>query len=428
MCDGLNDNKERLMNDLKAIADYCLECKNPRCVKHCPISTPIPEVIQLFKEGKEMEAGERLYENNPLSQICAIVCPHEKQCVGHCIRGIKGEPVHFPEIEHYLSKMYLDTLKVEKLADKEERVAIVGGGPAGMTLAFKLAVKGYKITIFDAHDRIGGVLRYGIPEYRLPNTIVDQYEEKLRELGVVIRPNLLVGPGITLDQLFADRYEAIFIGTGVWKPKALGVKGESLGHVHYAIDYLKVPEVYTLGEHVCVIGAGNVAMDAARTAKRGGAKKVTILYRKDFDNMPCTRQELREAKEDGVSFELFKAPTKITEDGVYYVETENALDETGRVITTIKNNEEQLFACDSIIIAVSQEARNNIVATAEDLQINKWGLIITDEKGHTTKQGVFASGDVVTGAETVVRAAAHAKCVAEEIDAYIQSKKGENTL
>ena len=415
------------MNDLKEIADYCLLCKKPRCKANCPINTPIPEVIALFKEGNFSEAGSKLFENNPLSQICAIVCPHEEQCMGHCIRGIKGEPVAFPKIEQFLSAQYLNTLEVDQNQKKDApRVAVVGGGPAGMTLAFKLAPKGYKVTIFEAHDRIGGVLRYGIPEYRLPNEMIDQYEEKLLQLGVTIRPNTLIGPGITLDQLFADGYEAIFIGTGVWKPKPLGVSGESLGHVHYAIDYLKSPSVYQLGEHVCVIGAGNVAMDAARTAKRAGAKKVTVLYRKGFENMPCTRQELKEAKEDDVAFELFKAPVAITEEGVLYAETENQTDESGRIVTVMKEGEPELFECSSVIIAVSQEARSNIIATAKDLEINKWGLIIVDEKGHTTKEGVFASGDVVTGAETVVRAASHAKQVAEEIDAYITAKRKNN--
>lgn len=408
------------MRELNLHAEHCLLCKKPRCRQHCPIDTPIPEVISLFKEGKHEQAGELLFNNNPLSYICAIVCPHEDQCLGNCIRGIKGESVAFHEIEAYLSECYLQNLTLGKQEKRKESVAIVGGGPAGITLAFILARKGYSITIFDAHEKIGGVLRYGIPEFRLPNRILDKYEEKLRSLGVVIRPNTLIGPVLTVDKLLEDGYKAVFIGTGVWKPKKLGVPGESLGHVHYAIDYLKSPSVYELGEKVCVIGAGNVAMDAARTAKRSGAKEVYVLYRKGFENMTCTKAELEEAKEDGVKFELFKAPTAITQEGVKYIETENAIDEKGKVITINKEGTEGTFDCDCVIIAISQEARNNIVATTKGLDINKWGLIITDEKGHTTKKGVFASGDVVTGADTVVRAVAHAKVVAEEIDAYIQ--------
>ena len=314
------------MKELLLEADRCLLCKKPRCRMNCPIDTPIPEVISLFKEGKIHEAGEMLFENNPLSAICAVVCPHEDQCKGNCIRGIKSEPVRFCEMEEFISSEYLDKIHFENLPKNKHSVAIIGGGPAGITLAFILARKGYKITIFDAHEKIGGVLRYGIPEYRLPNETIDKYEEKLLELGVTIRPNTLIGPVITVDKLLADGYKAVFIGTGLWNPKPLNIKGESLGNVHYAIDYLKSPSVYRLGKKVAVIGAGNVAMDAARTAKRSGADEVYVLYRKGFENMTCTKVELEEAKEDGVKFELFKAPLEITEEGVKYIETENAED------------------------------------------------------------------------------------------------------
>lgn len=256
-----------MMKDLVLEANRCYICKNPRCKAHCPISTPIPEIIDLFKEGQIAKAGEMLFNNNPLSLVCSIVCPHEDQCKGNCIRGIKGEPVRFCDIERHISKYYLENVKLEKEAELDEKIAIVGGGPAGITIAFILAQKGYKITLFDSHDKIGGVLRYGIPEFRLPKSIIDHYEERLIELGVKIRPNTLIGPVLTLDKLFYDGYKAIFIGTGVWNPKTLDIKGESLGNVHYAIDYLKSPNVYNLGDKVCVIGAGDVAMDAARTAR-----------------------------------------------------------------------------------------------------------------------------------------------------------------
>lgn len=410
------------MKELLLDADRCFLCKNPRCRANCPIDTPIPEVISLFKEGKIHEAGEVLFENNPLSAICAVVCPHEDQCKGNCIRGIKSEPVRFCEMEEFISSEYLDKIHFENLPKNKHSVAIIGGGPAGITLAFILARKGYKITIFDAHEKIGGVLRYGIPEYRLPNETIDKYEEKLLELGVVIRPNTLIGPVITVDKLLTDGYKAVFIGTGLWNPKPLNIKGESLGNVHYAIDYLKSPSVYRLGNKVVVIGAGNVAIDAARTAKRSGADEVYVLYRKGFENMTCTKVELEEAKEDGVKFELFKAPLEITEEGVKYIETENAEDDNGKIITVNKEGTEGLFECDSVIIAISQAARNNIVSNTTGLEINKWGLLITDKSWHTTKEGVFASGDVVTGADTVVRAAAHAKLVAEEIDKFIKIK------
>ena len=411
------------MKDLVLEADRCYLCKNPRCKAHCPISTPIPEIIDLFKDGQIAKAGEVLFNNNPLSLVCSIVCPHEDQCKGNCIRGIKGEPVRFCDIERHVSKYYLENIRLEKEAELDERIAIVGGGPAGITIAFILAQKGYKVTLFDSHDKIGGVLRYGIPEFRLPKSIIDSYEERLIELGVKIRPNTLIGPVITLDKLFYDGYDAIFIGTGVWNPKTLNIRGESLGHVHYAIDYLKSPETYNLGEKVCVIGAGDVAMDAARTAKRNGAKDVYILYRKGMENVPATKVELEGAISDGIKFELFKSPLELTEDGVKYIETQNVVDEEGKINTVAIEGKEGLFECDSIIIAVSQSPKNNIVSNTTGLETNKWGLLLTDENGHTTREGVFASGDVVTGAKTVVRAAAHAKVVAEEIEKYILNKK-----
>lgn len=410
------------MNNLLLEANRCYLCKNPRCKANCPIDTPIPEIIELYKEGKIKEAGEKLFENNPLSLVCSIVCPHEDQCKGNCIRGIKDEPVRFCDIEREVSTEYLNNVTLIKEKELNERIAIIGGGPAGITIALILAKKGYKITIFDAHDKIGGVLRYGIPEFRLPKSILDKYEERLKELGVKIRPNTLVGPVLTLDKLFEDGYKAIFIGTGVWNPKTLDIKGESLGNVHYAIDYLKSPDTYDLGRKVCVIGAGDVAMDAARVAKRSGAKEVYILYRKGMENMPATKAELQGAINDGVKFELFKAPLELREDGVVYIETRNEIDENGKINTVSIEGKEGLFKCDSIIIAVSQTPKNNIVSNTNGLETNKWGLLLTDEYGHTTKKGVFASGDVVTGAKTVVRASANAKIVASQIEKYLNEK------
>ena len=420
------------MKELRLEADRCLLCKNARCKANCPISTEIPEVIRLFKEGKLDEAGKILFENNPLSNkvtlnplsaVCAIVCPHEDQCKGNCIRGIKGEPIPFCEMEEFISLKYLKNVKLEKVGNRDERIAIIGAGPAGITLSIILARKGFKVTLFDAHEKIGGVLRYGIPEYRLHNSIIDRYEEILIELGVKIRPNTLIGPVLTLDKLFFDGYKAVFIGTGVWNPKTLNIKGESLGNVHYAIDYLKSPNVYNLGKKVAVIGAGNVAMDAARVAKRNGAEEVYILYRKGFENMPCTRAELEEAKEDDVNFELFKAPIELTEQGVKYIETKNEVSEDGKVSTITIEGTEGMFECDSVIIAVSQSPRKNIVANTTGLDTNKWGLLLTDDKGHTTRNGVFASGDVVTGANTVVHAVSYAKIVAESIEEYCNNNK-----
>ncbi|MGL4850863.1 MAG: NAD(P)-dependent oxidoreductase, partial [Clostridium sp.] len=396
----------------------CLLCKNPRCKTACPINTPIPEIISLYREGKNEEAGKILFENNPLSAVCAIVCPHEEQCAGNCIRGIKGEPIHFYEIEEEISGDYLEKVKFEKGLRTKDSVAIIGGGPAGITIAFILAQKGYKVTIFEAHEKIGGVLRYGIPEYRLPNSMIDSISDKLVQLGVQIRPNIMVGPVLTLDRLIEDGYKAVFIGTGVWNAKKLNIKGETLGNVHYAIDYLKAPEVYNVGKVVCVIGAGNVAMDAARVAKRSGAEHVYVVYRKDFAQMTATNKEIEEAREDGVEFDLFKAPVEILEDGIKVVKTEN-VEVDGRIQTKMLE-EESFIPCDTTIIAISQEPRNTIASRDKELQTNKWGLVITDEEGRTTKEGVFASGDVVTGAKTVVHAVNHAKKVANAIMEYCE--------
>ncbi|MEG0774502.1 NAD(P)-dependent oxidoreductase [Clostridium sp.] len=407
------------MDILKEEANRCIMCKNPRCKQKCPISTPIPEVIQLFKDDEMEKAGELLFNNNPLSAICAMVCPHENQCKGNCIKGIKGDPIEFYEIENYISTKFLESKQFKKPENfVGDRIAIVGSGPAGITIAFILATKGYKITIFESKEKIGGVLRYGIPEFRLPKSSLDKIHEKLIQLGIKIRPNTLIGRVITIDKLFEDDYNAIFLGTGVWNAKTLNIKGESLGNVHFAIDYLKSPTVYDLGKRVCVIGAGNVAMDAARTAKRSGVDDVCILYRKGFEDMTATKAEIEETKEDGVRFELFKSPLEILEEGVKFIKTEKIVDEKGKVSTVTIEGSEGFYECDSVIIAVSQSPRNNIIANNKGFEIDKQGLLVTDDLGHTTRQGVFASGDVVTGARTVVEAINHAKIVAESMDTY----------
>ena len=409
------------MNKLKEEADRCFTCKVAKCRKNCPIDTPIPEVIQLFKENKIEEAGEMLFNNNPLSAICGVVCPHEDQCLGNCIRGIKSEPVNFYEIESFISSNYLKNTKLKAEDKLNKRIAIIGSGPAGLSLALILGKKGYKITIFEKRSHIGGVLRYGIPKFRLPIGVLDDIESMLLDLNVKIRYNALVGPVITIDKLFEDGYDAIFIGTGVWNPKPLNIKGETLGHVHYAIDYLKSPNSYRLGENVLIIGAGNVAMDAARTAKHHGASNVTVVYRKDFEDMTATKAEIKEAKEEGVEFELFKSPVEITDEGVVFIDTKK-LDDERQTMVTIEGSE-KLMKADSVIIAVSQSPKNNIVSNTKDIDTNKYGLLITDDLGHTTRDGVFASGDVVTGAKTVVQAVANAKKVANSIEEYCKLKK-----
>lgn len=406
-------------------ADRCLLCKNAKCQTHCPINTPIPDVIKLYKEGKIHEAGQLLFDNNPLSLVCSKVCVHEEQCKGNCILGIKGEPIEFHKIEEEISMAFFEHQTLESSKKDKGRIAIIGGGPAGLTISFILAKKGYDVTIFEANSKIGGVLRYGIPEYRLSNGIVDQIEEKLIEAGIKIRPNTLIGPVITLDRLFADGYKAAFIGTGVWNPKPLTIKGETLGHVHYAIDYLKSPETYRLGKHVAVIGAGNVAFDAARSAIRNGADKVTIIYRKGFDDMPATAHEIRESLDDGISFELYKYPIEIKDGGIILgsIEKIKGAGPEGQEGFKQRPDQQLFYKADSAIIAISQSPRNNIVKNTTELNTTRLGLLITDNEGRTTKPGTFASGDVVTGAKTVVEAIAHAKVVAETMHQYCESIK-----
>lgn len=401
-------------------AKRCLQCKKPKCKEGCPIGTEIPEMIKMLLDNQINEAGEMLFHNNPLSVVCSLVCPHEKQCEGHCILANKGNPVHISDIEHYISDYSLDLLALQPTHEAAGNIGIIGSGPAGITIAFVLAMKGYHITIFEAHDKIGGVLRYGIPEFRLPKEILDRLKNKLIEMGVVIRPNTLIGPGITVEDLFRDGFDALFIGTGVWNPKKIGIKGESLGHVHYAIDYLKNPEVYDLGDKLTVIGAGNVAMDVARTALRKGVKTVTILFRRGEGEMPARAYEVEYAKIDGVKFEYYKAPVEITKDGVIYrkMELEEATGKYSEMPGT-----EQVFESDSVIIAISQGPKANIVSNSKGIEINEYGLLITDDDGKTTREGVFASGDVVTGAKTVVEAARYSKEVAEMMHQYVMSKK-----
>jgi glutamate synthase (NADPH/NADH) small chain len=405
-------------------AKRCLQCKRPLCKEGCPVNTPFNEVVKLLLDGSIIDAGEMLFNNNPLSVVCSLVCPHEKQCQGHCVLGRKGNPIQVGSVENYVSDYYLNFITPEARKNTEKKVAIIGSGPAGITIAIILASKGYDITIFEAHDKIGGVLRYGIPSFRLSKDILEKLKEKLISMGVKIRPNTLIGQDITVDDLFRDGYKAIFIGTGVWKSKALGIKGESLGHVHYAIDYLKNPEVYNLGKRVCVIGAGNVAMDVARTALRHRASEVYIMARRGPEDITAEKVEVEYAKIDGVKFEFYKAPVEITDEGLKVVKTEVIKDEDSRGRLIMLEDTEELFQADSIIIASGQGPRSNIVSTTNGIDVTSRGLVATDEQGHTTREGVFASGDVVTGAKTVVEAVRVSKVVAEAIDDYVCSKYG----
>ena len=395
-------------------AKRCLNCKKPMCREGCPINTPIPTMIHTFLEGDINAAGKMLFDNNPLSMICSMICNHEKQCQGHCVLNRKGAPVHISSIENYISDNYFDKLKFPKIEKNGMRAGIIGSGPAGITIAIILAQRGYDITIFESKEKIGGVLQYGIPEFRLPKTILARYKRKMWELGIKIRPNTSIGTTISVDDMFRDGYSAIFIGTGVWRPNTLHIKGETLGNVHYAINYLTNPDVYRLGETVNIIGAGNSAMDVARTALRHGATTVRVFSRSD--HLAASEREVDYAKIDGVEFFVHVEPVEIVDDGVIFVELE--CDGQGH-LSPIRGTE-NLYAADSTIIAISQGPRDRIVSTTTGLEVNEKGLLVTNTFGETTRDGIFASGDVVRGAKTVVEAVAYSKQVADAMDTYMQ--------
>lgn len=398
-------------------ASRCLQCKKPLCSKGCPLGTPINKMIELLLNGEMRQAGAMLFENNPLSVVCSLICPHENFCEGHCILGRKSTPVQCSNIENYISSYYLAQYTPPAPPEKRKaRIAVVGSGPAGITVAFILALKGYRVTVFESEDRIGGVLQYGIPEFRLPKDVLEKLRQVLLQLGVKIRPNMLIGPVVSLDDLLRDGYKAIFIGTGVWNPRPLRLKGETLGNVHYAINYLKNPDVYELGDRVAVIGAGNVAMDVARTALRKGAKEVTLLYRRGAEDMSATKYEYDYARLDGVRFEFYRSPVELTEEGVVCVDTAKETDKEGNHRLITLEGSEKLVEADSVFIAVSQAPRSNLTG----IEIGKTGLVITDEVGRTTRDGIFASGDVVTGARTVAEAVRCSKTSAQAIIDYIE--------
>ena len=399
-------------------ANRCLGCKVPQCQKGCPISTPIPEVIKLLKANKLDEAGKMLFENNPLTTVCSLVCNHENQCEGHCVLGRKGAPVHFSTIESYISTTYANKMTQGPAPSNGMRAAIIGSGPAGLTIAVILARYGYDVTIFEGKDKVGGVLRYGIPEFRLPKSVLDDFKYRHLDLkGIKFRPNTHIGGAIGIDDLFRDGYKAIFVGTGVWKPNALHIKGETLGNVHFGINYLNNPDSYQLGKRVIVIGAGNAAMDVARTAIRKGVQELTCFS--ITKQVAASKHEFSYAQVEGVLFEYNMAPVEIKDDGVIF---KDVIENEDGTFTDVPDST-HFFPADSVIISISQGPQNRIVNTTQGLAADKRGLLVADETGHTTRPGIFASGDVVNGARTVVEAVAHSKIVAESMHQYMQSLK-----
>ena len=410
------------MSDILLEAQRCLKCKKPLCKEGCPVKTEIPTIIQMFLDGKMDEAGEILFKNNPLSAICSLICPHEKNCMGNCVLGRKGAPVEFFEIENYISTFYLEKARLKVEEKNGHLVGIIGAGPAGLTLAVILAQKGYKVTIIDSKDKIGGVLRYGIPEFRLPKALLDKLLVRMNDLGIQFRPNTFIGPTISIDDMFEDGYDAIFIGTGVWKPNRLRIPGESLGNVHYAIDFLKNPDSYqNLGDKVIIIGAGNVAMDAARTILRKTTAKVDIIFFRGRDEVTALKEELDLAIVDGAKMNYYLNTIKIEEDGIIVEPVKQRTLEDGTIEYYNDHENAYKMPSSSVIIAIGQGAETSIVKNKKIDTTNR-GLIQASDKGATTREGVYAAGDVVSGARTVVEAVAATKKVAEEIDEYIKNK------
>lgn len=407
-------------------AKRCLKCKRPLCKEGCPVATPINEIMQMFLDGHLDEAGLLLFENNPLSAICSLICPHEKNCTGHCILNRKGAPIKFYEVENYISSFYLEKARLKSCEGNGFHIGIIGAGPAGITLAILLARKGFRTTIIDSKDKIGGVLRYGIPEFRLPKSLLDKLLLRMQELGIEFRPNTLIGPSITIDDMFADGYDAIFIGTGVWRPNRLRIPGETLGNVHFAIDYLKNPDSYNnLGERIVIIGAGNVAMDVARTLLRKTHATVDVIFFRGEEEVTATQEELKLAIIDGIKMNYYLNTVKIEQDGIIVEPVIKETNEAGEVTYINDSANKYKIPASSVIIAIGQGPQSNIVQSSKEIDTNNRGLIQTRENGETTRPGVFAAGDVVYGAKTVVEAVAVTKMVAKEIEEYCYAKRAK---
>lgn len=405
------------MEDYLLESNRCLLCKNPTCLKGCPVQTPIPHILRLTREGKEDEAARLLFENNPLSSVCSIVCPEDYNCQANCILNHTKKPIHFPEIENVLSSKFLDEFKPQIAEPNGFSVAVIGSGPAGLSLSFWLLLDGFNVTLFEAHEEMGGVLRYGIPDFRMTPDYLKKLTLHLVEMGIHFRPNTLVGPVITLDDLFKDDFDAIFIGTGTWRPKKLNVKGESMGHVVYAIDYLKHPNSFTFNQDVVIVGAGNVAMDVARTVLRKGAKSAKVLNISDENSIAAAPMEVREALKEGVEFIHEVTVLEIKKGELILSKAEKA--ESGFKAT----GEPFSLKADHVIISIGQGARSNLVATDNELKLNHRGLLEVNPNGSTTKVGVFTAGDVSNGGVTVVKAVAEAKTVYDSIKEYCYTIK-----
>lgn len=423
-------------------AQRCLNCKHRPCMSGCPVQVKIPEFITLTAQGKFEEAYYKIRETNSLPAVCGRVCPQETQCEQKCVRGIKGEPVAIGRLERFVADWAMKNLKKEpeKVEPNGKKVAIIGSGPAGLTCAGDLVKLGYDVTIFEAFHTAGGVLVYGIPEFRLPKKLVQKEIDGLLAQGVKIRTNMVVGKTITIDELFEEGFSAVFIGSGAGLPSFMNIPGENLNGVYSANEYLtRINLMKAYKEHavtpimksknVAVVGGGNVAMDAARSAIRLGAEKVYIVYRRSEKEMPARHEEVHHAREEGIIFKLLTNPVRILGDekgwvrGLECVEMElGEPDSSGRRRPVPKPGSEHVIDVDTVIIAIGTSPNPLIRSTTQGLETDRRGCIITDENGKTSREGVFAGGDAVTGAATVILAMGAGKTAARAIHEYIQSK------
>lgn len=425
-------------------AKRCLNCKHKPCVGGCPVKIHIPDFIAKVAEGKFEEAYQIIQKSSSLPAVCGRVCPQETQCEQKCVRGVKGEPVAIGRLERFVADWHNEhscDLPV-KAQPNGHKVAVVGSGPAGLTCAGDLAKRGYDVTVFEALHLAGGVLVYGIPEFRLPKAIVQKEIDNLNALGVKVETNMVIGKVLSVDELMDEfAFEAVFIGSGAGLPRFMNIPGENLKDVYSANEFLtrvnlmkaykedaRTPIAHA--KKVAVVGGGNVAMDAARCAKRLGAEEVTIVYRRSEAELPARREEVEHAKEEGISFKLLTNPVRILEGengfvgGMECVEMElGEPDALGRRSPVVKENSEFTMDVDCVIMAIGTSPNPLIKSTTKGLETQRWGGIIADENGQTSREGVFAGGDAVTGAATVILAMGAGKTAAEAIDEYIKNKK-----
>lgn len=424
-------------------AKRCLNCKHKPCVSGCPVNVKIPDFIAAVAEGDFKKAYEVISETNALPAVCGRVCPQESQCEMHCVRGIKGESVGIGRLERFVAdyarKNGFD--KTERPEGNGKKVAVVGSGPSGLTVAAELSKKGYAVTVFEAFHTAGGVLVYGIPEFRLPKEIVANEVEKLKNLGAEVKTDMVIGKCMSVDELIEDGYEAIFIGTGAGLPNFMGIEGEALVGVFSANEYLtriNLCKAYLedydtpvlKSKAVAVVGGGNVAMDAARCAKRIGAEHVYIVYRRSEKEMPARLEEVHHAKEEGIEFLMLTNPTKVLGDengrvkGLECVKMElGEPDASGRCsVTKIEGSEFELEV-DTVVMSIGTSPNPLIRKTTPGLDVNRKGCFIVDEETmKTSRDGVYAGGDAVTGAATVILAMGAGKKAAKAIDEYLQHK------